>query len=282
MMNPVPPYAVTDGTYWPDGKGTIPLPVAYPDNGGTYVVVDISAAFAGDSLDTLVFNGTPLIGAPVSMTNADPTQSCADILTEVETFTGNVFSGNVVGGRLVINRTDGKGFDTGGVQYTATTTNGTVISILPARWVLEQNGPDAGIYYLLDALDPGSNVADTTTWATVTSNAWVYLPEFHSLHQIISWRVAGGPIPLATVGAYWHCRLDPAPATSPGNQYVVQLMPPALAGVNVRNIGAAPGDVNGAPLVVGQEFDRSIASRQLKRPVTYDSTGTSLAITMNT
>lgn len=282
MMTPVPPYAITDGTYWPNGKGTIPLPVVYPDNGGTYVIVDISAAFGGDTLDTLVFNGIDLLGGAVAMVAGNDNASALAVLAQVEANTAMLFSGNVVGGRLVINRTDGMGIATGGVQFTDTVPGGTAITAVATRWVLEQNGADAGVYHLLDALDPGVNVADTLTWTTVTSNAWVYLPAFHSVHKLVSWRVDGGPLPLAALGAYWHTRLEPIPATVPGTQYVVQLLPPALAGVNIRNIGGAAGEVDGYNFINGQEFDRSIASRQLLRPITYDSTGTSFAITMNT
>lgn len=282
MMNPVPPYAITDGTYWPDGQGTIPLPIIYPDNGGTYVVVDISGAVGGDSLDTLVFNGVSLLTNPVPMVAGDDNQSALDVLAEVETTTSNVFTGNVTGGRLVINRADGNGLQAGGVQFTATTGGGTTITALPTRFVIEENGPVAGTYYIMDALDPGVNVADTLTWATITSYMWVYIPALHSVHQLLSYRLAGGPLPLAATGAYFHVRLEPAPATSPATQYVIQLLPPALAGVNIKNIGAAAGDVNGMTFIPGQEFDRSVSPRTLNRPITYDSTGTSFAITMNT
>lgn len=282
MMTPVPPYAVTDGTYWPNGQGTIPLPIIYPDNGGTYVVVDISGAVGGDSLDTLVFNGVTLLTNPVPMVPGDDNQSALDVLTEVETTTSNLFSGTVTGGRLVINRTDGNGLATGGVQFTATTGGGTTITAVPARFVIEENGPVPGTYYIMDALDPGVNVADTLSFATIITYMWVYLPELHTVHQITSYRVAGGPLPLAAQGAYFHARLDPAPATTPGTQYIMQLLPPALAGVNIKNIGGAPGEINDAVFDDQQEFDRSITSRQLLRPITYDSTGTTFAITMNT
>lgn len=284
-MNPVhvapPAYAVTDGTYWPSGQGTIPLPVIFPDDGGTYVYIQISGAAGGDSLDTLFFNGVDLLANAVPMVGGDDNQSALDVLAEIEATTSNVFTGTVTGGTLVVYRDDGgSGVAGGGVQFTATTGAGTSISIVSARWVVEEAG-SPGRYYLMDALDPGVNIVDISTFYSLVTGMWLYFPDAHELCKVTSLKVTGGGLLSADFGTHVLLNLDPVPTTAPATQYIVQLMPPQLAGVTVENIGGAPGEIDNATFIDGQVFDRSIRSRQLSRPLLYDSSGTMFAITLD-
>lgn len=291
-MNAVrtPVYSRTDGTYWPSGQGTIPLPVKYPDNGESYVVINLSSASGADSLDTLVYAGIDLLGGAATFTGADAQQSLDDVLAQVQAQTSNVFDGTVTGNagaaRLVIYRADGLNpggsMVNTGIQYTATTGGGSVLAINNARWVMEQAGttPEDG-YYIMDALDPGVNVADITTIQSLANFNWLYLPTLHTLHRVTQMYVAGGGAQSATHGTHVFVRLDPPPATSASTEYVVLQMPPQIGGVTVKNVGGAPGEIDGQLLADGDSFDRSVFKQSLDRPVTYDSTGTSFAITTN-
>lgn len=279
---PQPPrYGRTDGTYWPDGKGTIPLPVDYPDNGGTYIVIDISNASAGDSLDTLVFHGIDLLGGAVPMVAGDDAQSADDIKTAVETQTSSVFDGVANAGHLVIYRADGTGSATTGFSYTATTSNGTVLSVVQTRFVVEEAGTTGdGAYYLMDAFNPGGQLVDINTVQSLQPGQWLYFPQFHTLHKVVQMAGAGD----ASAGEYGFqvfLKLDPVPATSTATEYPVVQMPPQFQAVTLVNDGRANGILDGASIPSSQGFDRSGQGRTIAWPMTYDSTGTSFSIILN-
>lgn len=283
-----PPYAVTDGTYWPSGEGTIPLPVVYPDNGSSYIIITLSTVAGADSIDSITFNGFPVLSTPVTFTAADAAATAADIAAQVATDTSNVFLGTVAGNAgsatLVIYRDLAVNpYNRLPASFSHTETiSTTTFRIVNERYVMEQAGanPSDG-YYLMDALDPGVNVADITTVQSLAPREWLYLPEFHTLHRITEMYVAGlGSLSL-TWGTHVFVRLDPVPSTLPATQYLVLQMPPQVGGVTIVNNGGADGVLNGQPFVDGAEFDRSINGRMLREPLTYDSSGTQFAISTN-
>lgn len=285
---PTPPYAVTDGTYWPDGKGTIPLPVLYQDNGAAYVVIDLSTVDGADSIDSINFNGIPVLATPVTFTAGDAAATAADIAAQVATDTSLVFLGDVTGNaasaRLVIYRdlaVNGLKRAQPSFSYTATISN-TTIFVSDARYVVEQAGAAPGDgYYIMDALDPGVRVADISTVQSLAPRQWLYLPQFHTLHKVTEMFVTGGGSLSATWGTHVFVRLDPAPGTSASAEYTAVQMPPQVGGLTVVNNGGADGVLNGQPFEAGAEFDRSILGRQLREPITYDSSGTQYAISTN-
>jgi hypothetical protein len=282
VKTPIPPYAVTDGTYWPDGLGTIPLPVEFPDNGSAYVVITISGASAGDSLDTLTVGGIDILGGPVPMVAGDDDQSADDIVSQVDTTTSGLFDGTVASnGMVVVYRTDGIG-NGSGMEYTATTSNGTTINVVQCRWVLQELGNTGdGTYYLMDALDPGNAIPDITTLLSLVPGQWLYLPQFHTIHKVLAFDLAGlGPL-SSDWGTHVSLSLHPAPATSPATLYPVVQLPPMIGGLTVRNTGGSAAVLDGFNFAPGGEFDRSIQGQVLYKPVTYDSSGTQLAISTN-
>lgn len=279
---PVPPYAVTDGTYWPNGLGTIPLPVNFPDNGGTYIVITISNASGGDSLDTLVFGGIDLLGGAVPMVAGDDDQSADDIVAQVLANTGGDFDGTAAAsGMTVIYRADGHGSGAG-LSYTATTGAGTVISAVATRWVLQEFGnPGDGTYWLLDALAPGVYIPDITSFSSLEPQQWLYLPEFHTLHQVVAFSLAGLGLLSSDWGTHVFVQLTPPPGTSPTTLYPVMVMPPMIGGITIKNTGGVDGEINGYNFESTDIFDRSSQGQLLVTPLTYDSTGTQFAISTN-
>jgi hypothetical protein len=282
VKTPIPPYAVTDGTYWPDGLGTIPLPVDFPDDGSAYVVITISGASAGDSLDTLTVGGIDILGAPVPMVAGDDDQSADDIVTQVDTNTTGLFTGTTAAnGMVVIYRTDGVGSGTG-IEFTATTTNGTTMSVAQSRWVLQELGNTGdGTYYLLDALDPGNAIPDITTIISLVPGQWLYLPQLHTLHKVEAFDLAGLGSLSSDWGTHVSIKLSPPPATSPATLYPVVQLPPMIGGLTVRNTGGSSALLDGYNFAADGEFDRSIQGQVIYKPVTYDSSGTQLAISTN-
>lgn len=296
---PIPPYAVTDGTYWPNGRGTIPPRIQLPDDGWTYIVIDISNATAGDSLDALIFNGIDILGASVPMVAGDEDQSADDIVTQIEATTANVFVGTAAsGGRVVISRdNDGSGI-AGTSYFTATTTNGTTISVVFTRWLIEEAGthPD-GKYYILDALDPGgrtiypeyqeptlvppSGPFRTAPWTTFADGLWIYMPEFHTVHMIKHHEMMGGGGLSGTWGTHLFVTLEPALPSTTSAQLPFEVIGTAPQGIVVANTGGADGELNGYNFPDGAVFDRSQFPQALNRPVTYDSSSTQYTITVN-
>jgi hypothetical protein len=276
MNLPQPPqYGVTDGTYWPDGPGTIPLPVRFPDDGGTYIILTVASAGAGDSLDSLIFGGVELLAAPVAMTAGDDTQSATDIGDALDPLEFDYVQN---AGRIVIRRIDGIG-GTGEFSFAYTNGSGTVITAYDTRWVLEESGGASdGTYWLMDAYDPGVNVVDITSFFTLATDGWLYFPQLHTLHQIKSAAIAGGGLQSATLGTHVSIRLYPVPATSAATEYPVKAIPPMIRGVKVSNLTNVQGLLDGAPLIQNSPFDRLYA----RNPMTYDSTGTEFSIQIPT
>lgn len=303
---PIPPYAVTDGSYWPNGLGTIPLPINLPDDGRTYIVITIANASAGDSLDTLVFNGADLLGGSVPMVAGDDDQSADDIVTQITANTSGSLAGEftgtaAAGGMVVIYRDDTSSGLWSGFSFTATTANGTIISVVPTKWVLEEAGtyPD-GIYYIKNALDPGvltvepeppvanpnirtPPVGPTVFWSPVSlaPELWLYVPSTHTLHKIVWLQVTGGAPLSATFGTHNMVLLDPPLPITIAGTVPFMVMPSSIAAPFIENTGGAAGLVNGVNFPTGQVFDRSHFPQTLGRPLTYDSMGTQYTIITN-
>lgn len=295
---PIPPFATTNGTYWPNGVGTIPLPYNFPDDGSTYIVITVGSANVADSLDTLVWGGTDILGGAVTMITGDDDQSADDIVTQITTFTAGIFIGTAAAnGQVVISRTDGRGVS-GALVYTATTGGGTTFSITATPWVIDEAGafPDGG-YYILDALDPGVKtvypepVAPTFTdpagpirpWppVTITNSQWLYLPGTHTMHQVVLQTMMGGSGLSAKYGTHLFVTLEPPLPSTITAPVVFRVMPMPPAGLTIKNTGGANGLLNGYTFINGDTFDRSQFPQLVGKPLTYNSTGTTFTITVN-
>jgi len=304
---PMPPYATTDGTYWPDGKGTIPLPVDFPNDGSTYIVITVSNASAGDSLDTLVFAGVDLLASPVPMVAGDEDQSVDDIVAEIGTTTSGDFIGAAaIGGVAVVHwaATDLVATE-GPLSYTATTGSGTIITIVATRLVITPASAAAGnkTYYLLDALDPGVTTiepefyvpanayaytqppVDPRTWSIVSilQGAWLYIPATHTLHNVRTQTVMGDSGLSLKFGTHLFVELDVAipTLTTPGDTLPIRIVTSASQGLRIDNTGGASGEIDGHTIVATGTYDRSQFPQQVRKPITYDSTGTEFTIIVN-
>lgn len=300
VKTPIPPYATTDGTYWPDGKGTIPLPVDFPNDGSTYVVVTVSNATAGDSLDTLVFAGIDLLGGAVPMVNADDDQSVDDIVTQIDTNTAGSFTGAAaVNGVSVVYRVDlGETGSVGPLTYTATTGAGSVITIVATRIVIgEADTFPTDRYYIMDALDPGVNTLDpefvaptflptagpsrTWSWQSIVTGMWIYAPLSHTLHKITRLQMMGGSGLSTTFGTHLFVVLDPPLPATIADPVPIRLMMGTVSGLRIENVGGVDGLLDGHNFPSLSVFDRSIAPQMLQNPLTYDSSGTEYTIVTN-
>lgn len=279
-----PVFGQTDGTYWPDGQGTIPLPNVFPDDGNTYLVIDISLADAADTITDIFFNGTQVMSTPVTMTAADAEASANAILTAIETDTTLAFSGTVVGdataARLVVARQDGIGNAGGTTSFGRVTAGTTVFTMVATPWVIRENGTHGdGTYVLLNALSPGTLPALVKEWSTISIGQWLYFPDLHTLHQITHMEIS------FLTGDDWGTAVDltlaPVPGTLSGTDYPILQMPTQLPGVKVANTGGTDGDLDGYVFPSTDVFDRSVLGQTLTRPITYDSSGTSYSISTN-
>jgi hypothetical protein len=266
-------------------------------------VINISNASAGDSLDSLSFAGVVLVDTPVPMVAGDDDQSVDDIATAIDTETAGSFTaGAAANGQVTVYRADLEEVGSvGSLSYTATTTNGTVISIVATRWVITPASAAAGnkTYYILDALDPGVTTiepaytpptylppaTDLRTWsiASVLQGGWLYIPSTHTIHKVLAQSVMGGSGLSATFGTHLQVTLDVAIPSSfaPGDYLPLRVITGAAQGLTVQNIGGATGVLNGQTFIGGQIFDRSQFPQMLRTPITYDSSGTTYAITAN-
>lgn len=302
VKTPVPPYATTNGTYWPNGLGTIPLPINLPDDRRTYIVITVANATAGDSLDTLVFNGIDLLGGAVPMVAGDEDQSADDIVAQIVTNTAGVFNGTAASNGQVIIYRDNDGIGQWiGTTFTATTSNGTILNVVETKWVIDEAGtyPD-GTYYILNAFDPGVETVEpaytqpSTTqmilpsgpfpaWSPVSlvPGLWIYVPSTHTLHQIVRQQLMGGSGLSATFGTHLFVVIEPPLPSTITTPIPFRAMPGPVPGLRVENSGAAAGVFNGQPFPADQVFDRSIRPQRLDVPVTYNSTGTAYTIITN-
>jgi hypothetical protein len=232
------------------------------------------------------------------MITGDDDQSADDIVTQITTFTAGVFIGTAAAnGQVVISRTDGRGVP-GALVYTATTGGGTTFSITATPWVIDEAGafPDGG-YYILDALDPGVKtvypepVAPTFTdpagpirpWppVTITNSQWLYLPGTHTMHQVVLQTMMGGSGLSAKYGTHLFVTLEPPLPSTITAPVVFRVMPMPPAGLTIKNTGGANGLLNGYTFINGDTFDRSQFPQLVGKPLTYNSTGTTFTITVN-